>query len=169
MSMQSSFVYGYGFPCTTIEAENFISFINKHQNAINELMIIKHKQESQVEQLSSLLTFCNTYAKHLDTEIDIEDLKEIFGDIEDVCCHLFNIIALIMYIETHIHFCFEQGDAECDSPEAILLPQGYPWNFGETECKLQSEDDLKAIILPYAKELGIPENDIDYLNIEYYG
>lgn len=169
MSMQSSFVYGFGFECTNIDTEHFMNFIKNHDQSTIDI-IRKRIKDGAISQnhrtmLSDILQLCRNHKKD-ELYPDILELKETYDDISEP---LFSAIAEIMEQETEIPFEFQQGQEDVHSPECILFVQAYPWNLSYKAKELTSDDALREIMKPYAKELGVNSQDIDYLEIEYYG
>lgn len=173
MSMTTYIAYGYGFELKTITTENFIKFINKHMQTVNNLSQLDNQLTSDEvkSEINRLGIFCHFAKPDEITVLDIEDMAEDFKTIEDNFGHesMFSIIALIMQAETNIEFEYQQGQSDCDSQPSIILSTAMPWRFNQTEKALTSQDDLDTILKPYVNELHIPSADIGDLGIEYYG
>lgn len=173
MSMNSSFVYGYGFSCTGIEAEHILKFIFTHKHTVCSLIEQLHKNGGTSgehgDRLTKLIQKAET-AIASSTYPDINDLKEDIGsDPGDVETALYKTIADVMAEETNIRFEYQPGQEDMDSPEAILFVPTYPWYMNDTEKNLSCENELHEIMARYGGELGITYEDIDFMEIEYYG
>lgn len=152
MSMNSSFIYGYGFSCTCDET-SVRRFIKNHK----EIFCQSDKEYMQYQEL------IDDVGNHL-------DLEEFFADYECETNGLSGIgavIANIMSRETGIRFLYAVADDECGTEASVVFEQGLPWNFNEVEQKL-TEDRLEEICKGYCKELHI-NNAPDFLALEYYG
>lgn len=151
MSMNSSFCYGYGFPCDYTDRALF-DFIANHKTSFI--------QSDEEKELYDQMIYMD----------DFSDIEEIF---EDYSCKNNGVagtgavVANIMSRETGIHFAYCQEDDECETKASILLMEGLPWDFSEAEKKLTLES-LEELCLKYRKELRIPEPS-DYLALEYFG
>lgn len=173
MSMTSSIVYGYGFKLKTITTENFIKFINKNMQTVNNLAQPENQLTSDEikSEINRLGIFCHFAKPDEIAALDIDDMADDFKTIKDNFNNesMFSIIALIMQVETNIEFEYQQGQPDCDSEPSIILAAAMPWYFNRTEKALTSQDDLDIILKPYMDELHIPSADIGNLSIEYYG
>lgn len=151
MSMNSSFYYGYGFPCDYTDRALF-SFIKNHKTSF--------MQSDEEKKLYDQMI-------HMD---DFSDIDKIF---ETYSCENTGIegtgaaVANIMFRETGIRFAYCPENDECDTKASILLTESLPWSFNEAEKKLTLES-LEELCLKYCKELRIPEPP-DYLALEYFG
>jgi hypothetical protein len=152
--MRSSFVYGYGFIVDEIYDNVLIEFIKNHMRTFCASDIEKEMYEEMLE-----------YTKE---EYDLEDFFESYScdctGMEGRGAVISNIISR----ETGIRFDYQRGDGECNSYPSVLFVESYPWNLNEKEKNLTVES-LTEIVLPYVEELGLKKNNIDALEIEYYG
>ena len=154
MGMRSSFVYGYGFFVDEIPDGVIIEFIKNHKDTFC-------KSDKEKELYEEMLE----YTKE---EYDLEDFFESYGcdctGMEGNGAVISNIISR----ETGIRFEYQCGDADCDSYPSVLFAETYPWNYNEKEKSLTVES-LTEIMFPYIEELGLKKENIDALEIEYYG
>ena len=57
---------------------------------------------------------------------------------------------------------------DCGTEESVLFTEGFPWQFTEAELKLKATD-VEHLTAKFAKLLGIPDIDVNYQTLEYYG
>lgn len=152
MSMNGSFVYGYGFNCEC-DNKKLIEFVKIHKETFCE-------SDMEVELYEEMLE----YAEYGD---DLEDFFDGYScessDMEGNGA----VISNIMSRETGIRFKYCQPDGDCDTYAAVVFKENYPWELNDTEKNL-TEEKLQIICKKYMDELGI---DIEpcYLSLEYYG
>lgn len=150
MSMQSSFVYGFGFEVKNITDENLLDFIKHHKDEFCT-------SEDEIELFKNIPMHC--------------DLKEYF---EDYPCETSGhegfgaVISNVILRETGIGVEYQMGQEECYSYPSVLLKKCMPWDLKEKE-KILTKESLTEILTPYVKELGLKKQDIGFLEIEYYG
>lgn len=153
MSMNSSFIYGYGFNCDSDEGK-LIDFIKEHRETFC-------KSDREKELYNDMLNY---------TESEYYGLEDFF---EDYSCDntgmegMGAVIANIMSRETGIRFAYCQPDGDCNTLASVVFEEGYPWQLNENEKEL-TEEKLLNICKKYMNELGITDNP-DYLSLEYYG
>lgn len=150
MSMKSGFIYGYGFKFDC-ETRRFADFLSNHKEAF----CVADKEREVFSSFESLL-------EKEDFE-GIQELFETYSERESVG----PVVAFIMSQETGIRFDYCSADADCDTPEAILFAETYPWLLNDRE-KLVKEEELRDICRKYINELNITEKP-GFLEQEYYG
>ena len=150
MAMRSSFVYGYGFEFDC-DIRKFADFLSTHK----EDFCVADKEKEVFSSFENLL-------KKEDFE-SIQELFDTYSERESVG----PVVAFIMSQETGISFDYCSVDADCDTPEAILFAETYPWLLNDRE-KLVTEEELCGICRKYMNELDIAEKP-GFLEQEYYG
>lgn len=150
MSMKSDFIYGYGFKFDC-DIRKFSDFLSNHKKAF----CVADKEREVFSSFESLL-------EKEDFE-GIQELFETYSERESVG----PVVAFIMSQETGIRFDYCSADAECDTPEAILFAETYPWFLNDRE-KLITEEELCDICRKYMNELDITEKS-GFMEQEYYG
>lgn len=151
MSMQSDFIYGYGFPCDC-QCRRLFEFIENHKGSF-----LRNDEEKEL----------------YDRIIHMDDFSEIDEVFENYSCDntgtegVGAVIANIMSRETGIRFAYCPNHDECDTKASIVFAEGYPWQLNENEKEL-TEEKLSDIYKEYMDELGITDEP-DYLSLEYYG
>lgn len=154
MSMSSSHIYGYGFEFE-YKGAKFTEFLKKHKDSF----CISDKEKELYSKFEA-------YAKDKNWK-EIEFLLADYSGEANGIQNVGFVVANIMYRETGIRFVYCLPDGDCDTPEAILFEEAYPWSFTERE-RLLTEEELQEICLRYMDELGISDEP-DYLSQEYYG
>ena len=157
MSMRSSFVYGFGFEVENILDRVLLDFMINHKNTFCKTDI-----ENDL--------FCEV-VNFTDEDLDAYGLEDFFESYQCDCTGQEGVGAVISNVisrETGIMVEYQMGQSECGSYPSVLLAETYPWNYNEKERNLTVES-LTEILLPYAEELGLSKDDINALEIEYYG
>ena len=157
MSMRSSFVYGFGFEVENVLDRVLLDFMINHRNTFC-------KTEIENELFCEVVNFT-------DEDLYAYGLEDFFESYSCDCSGQEGCGAIISNIisrETGIRVQYEMGQSECCSYPSVLFTETYPWLCNEKEKNLTIES-LTEILLPYAEELGLSKDDIDALEIEYYG
>lgn len=152
MSMESGFIYGYGFHCDCDE-EKLIDVIKEHKEAFC-------KSDREKELYNAMLNYT-------EGEYDLEDFFEDYSCDNTGMKGNGAVIANIMSRETGIRFTYCPPNGDCDTAASIVFEETYPWLLNETEKEL-TEEKLLSICKKYMDELGIMD-DPDALSLEYYG
>lgn len=151
MSMNSSFIYGYGFN-SDCDEEKLISFIKEHR----ETFCDSAKKE---ELYNDILDYENS-------QYTLEDLFENYDYDTTGTEGLGAVIANIMSRETGINFIYCQPDETCNTLASVVFEESYPWLLNKTEKEL-TQEELSKICKIYMDELGI-SGEPDTLALEYY-
>jgi hypothetical protein len=151
MSMCSSFIYGFGFHCG-VEDQKLINFIKNHKETFC--------QSKEEFELYAEISSCTN-------KIYLEDLFEDYSCDATGITGMGAVIANIMFRETGIRFIYCLEDEDCDTPASIVFSEGYPWQENDIEKKL-TEEKLLNICKKYMDELGIIDQEPDYLTLEYF-
>lgn len=154
MSMNSSFIYGYGFPCDCKD-ETLIDFIHTHKEAF----CLSETEQALYQKLLEETT------KNLD--LDLENFFATYKCDVTGLEGLGAVIANIISRETGVRFIYCPSDNACDTPRSVVFEVSYPWQLNHIEREL-TEDQLTAICKAYMQELDI-EEEPDYLALEYFG
>jgi hypothetical protein len=155
--MTTSIIYGFGFNVDEISDERLIAFMIKHKDTF-----CKSDTENEL--------FCEV-VNLTDLDIDVYGIEDFF---EEYACDVSghegkgSVISNVISRETGIRMEYQMAQSDCDGYPSVLLVEAYPWNYNEKERNL-TIDSLTELLLPYAKELGLRERDIDGLEVEYYG
>lgn len=150
MSMESSFVYGYGFYCDCEEGK-LIDFIKEHKNTFC-------RSDADNDLYNELIEYTKD-------QYDLEDFFDCYYGDSGVGYGKEAVVANVISRETEIGFIGCPPDE--DHGASIIFEASYPWLLNEKE-KNVTKEDLKKICKKYMKELDIQGNP-DFLNLEYYG
>ena len=176
MGMRSSFVNGFGFCTRNITDEKILKFIRNHIDTIksynsihNEAInIIKNIRDDDIEALKNI---SESFFNATEFEDEYEYICDALYKISeyDVCCdRCLDVIAGIIGSELGINLSYQMAEDDCIGEPCILLEQAMPWQFNDTERNM-TQDDLRNAFQKYIIELGIEDEDSDYLEVEYYG
>ena len=177
MSMHASIIYGHGFEIEgSVFQPQMLRFVEKHISTLKYICTREHKNEKTVDRLKDEFTKVNI--DDCEPGEDYDEASERFPDLYDLLGNFsddiefrkgFDIVAMLIAEETGIRLDYETGQSsECRGCASILLPESMPWNYTDFERTL-TEDSFKEILKPYAIELGLSEEDIQFITVEYYG
>ena len=141
--------HGTGMEVTTVTGETLSRFIHKHASVLENCMLDKDRE--QVLLAADNPRTC--LAK-------LGSMEDPYTGIESP----FVIISLIMTEETGIQF--ETQAATEDDKVVVMLADGPVWVFNKAELAIESEESFKAILTPYAEELGLPATSISRFSID---
>ena len=170
MSIRSYYDQGFGFVLKDIDGRNVLKALANHERTI----------ERVTGETSSVFTDLYNYFKDNDRfefflvpiYFDTEKIKRLnrtgkLAQYGQMGFYL-NMLALVITAETGITVNASEGQSDINSSPAILMRKGMPWEYSATDLKT-TPDELKRALAPYAKELGVPEDSIGEVEIEYYG
>ena len=154
MSMNSWRMQGVGFPVFAGGARKVLGFFEAHRNTMHQTNVgVEERFQELVKSV----------------EEDGLDEDEILDGLNE----LFNIpagaVAAIMNQEQEV-LGFEgcSSDEETGAEASVLYTRSYPWEMMPLE-KEMTYDDIVRILSEYAKELGVPEDRIEDLDLEFWG
>lgn len=175
--MEHYTVNGYGFPVESVNCYDIVKFLKNHADKTMYSELWGDLGEALNDILADIDLDSLEYMKE-DTDFDnfdindpsVEKFYSIVDDISDYSEDNKDIItAIIEYELDGINLSYEPGQSdECIGYASIILKSGMPWDYNNTEKKL-TEEGLKKLFTPYAKELGIAVSEIGYLEIGYFG
>ena len=134
MSMHETQIYGYGFPCLFSD-DAFYDFVKNHKDTFCHSDVENQLFNDIMKQTDDYDVLCENYASHVSDE-----------------CGVGSVIANIMERETGILFEYRPNNSDCDTDASILLAEGMPYQFNDTE-KALTKDKLKEVIVKYMTEL----------------
>ena len=190
MSMRSSFSFGYGFDTNGVSVVNALQFLKKRMLGVMPL-VKKDKRisDAEIEAYDNLCLVLGILSEQSiekmvfsEDEDEWDNLDEALRnaidktEAADVCFYskrdvLLHVVCEVIASDTRLPMIFEPAQ-ECDDcigTPAIILPLASPWNMTEAEKKLASVDALADILKPYMEDLGIPDEEVEFKEIEYYG
>ncbi len=171
MSMRSYWVHGAGFSVDNLGAKETLQFLKDHIGTLRKV----GESEAALKILEKIDLEAEDWSVIDDLSCDLNQLSQeeniLLAELsDDAEYRLFrDTVALIIAKETGIGVNYEPGQSDdCYGEASIILPNGQPWDFDETEKKLTKED-FALLLEPYIKELGL-YCKVDFeIEIEYYG
>lgn len=148
--MYTGHCYGYGLDdeqLRMIPKENLVAFLLKNFDELKEHMecdlrdcnFDKLTSDEILERFSS---YESTYS------------SGIIGAMRD-------IMQAKMKISLHC--------ADGEDGQGIYMPQMMPWDMNENDLKIHSAEDLQTLFQPFLDELGIPDETVGDIDIEWWG
>lgn len=153
MSMSYGAVYGYGLNAKqleTINQEAIALFIKKRSNEFNKIWEDCKGKPLEDASLKEIIDFFYDY------ESDTGAYSQMA---------MIELIAEVMTKETGIRFAFVSFEENM----ALLFTEAMPWRLNEKEKALNSVEDLQKVFQPYLCDLGLPEEKIDAVEVEWWG
>lgn len=177
MSMRSSIIAGFGFSPKGADIEKVLRFLKNHADNIPD-----NKEAQEAVRSLDPDTVHQTLAGNPGIRIDawlpetcpaLAAVLDCFLDdsvSQEYLPCLYKAVADIIQQETSINMEYQSGQEDCIGNEGyIMLAEGMPWNFTQTERSLTRET-FAGILAPYVEELGLdPDKEIDWCEVEYYG
>ena len=171
MSWRSWFANGKGFYTGKVDDRNLLKFVYENRKYIPEKLMIDFPVIIKRMKTDPFFTLNIEY----DEDTMPVEMKESFKNLMNISSFsnlrdaLLYIAAEIMHVENNIWFQYMPGMDGCIGEEgAIFLANGAPWSFNPKERSI-SESDFLALCKKYAEKLGVPEEDIGDIEIEYFG
>lgn len=153
MSMSYGAVYGYGLNTKQLEAinqETLALFIKKHSSKFNKVWEDYEDKPLKEASLEEIIDFFYDY------ESDTGAYSQMA---------MIELVADVMTKETGIQFDFSSFEGDM----VLLFTEAMPWYLNEKEKKLTGIDKLQEIFNPYLCELGIENEKIDAVELEWWG
>lgn len=152
--MYTGHCYGYGLDdeqLRMISKENLVAFLLKNFDELKEHMECDLR-DCNFDKLTSdeILERFSSYDGDYGSGIG----SGILGAMRD-------IMQAKMKITLHY--------ADCEDGQAIYMPQMMPWDMNENDSKIRSEEDLQTLFQPFLDELGISEETVGDIDIEWWG
>lgn len=148
--MYTGHCYGYGLDneqLRMIPKENLVAFLLKNFDELKEHMECD-------------LRDCD-FDKLTPDEI-LERFSSYNGDYgSDIIGAMRDIMQEKMKITLHY--------ADYEDGQAIYMPQMMPWDMNENDLKIHSAEDLQTLFQPFLDELGISEETVGDIDIEWWG
>lgn len=146
MSWTMWHVNGSGFDVAEATPEAYKKFVLNHESSLRCAFL-----------WTSIDDFIR-YLKETDMKkVSIDDIRDAWDGIA-----VAEPIAIVIHQETDLHVA-SPGLSD-EGEDYVLFGTLYPWHMTERERKLTSYEELKEILMPYAKELGVPyEDDADLI------
>lgn len=151
--MYTGHCYGYGLDeeqLCMIPKENLVAFLRNHCDEL--------KERESFHQESNLKA-------DLDEMTDDEVLKHFSSYFGFYSSGIIGAMRDIMQAKMKITLHY----ADCEDGQAIYMPQMMPWDMNENDLKIRSAEDLQTLFQPFLDELGISDETVGDINIEWWG
>ena len=173
MSMETSMIYGFGFMTDKVKDNTLFGFVRdnlRHLSAVSRNCFQDMTDELSKRNMDFTGENVIHDASKILQNINHEEVDHIDDDfLYDLRNTLLNCIAEIMHNKEKIWFEYQPGqDGMLGEGGAIMLSACLPWNLSSAEKKL-TENDFVAICEKYTKLLGIPDEPIEDITVEYFG
>ena len=173
MSMETSMIYGFGFKTNKVKDKTLLNFVKDNMHRLSDTSRINF-QEMLDELVRHKMNFDTDDVIHEASKL-LQNLDEMETDhidddfLYDLRNTLLNCVAEVMHNEDKIWFEYQPGqDGMLGEGGAIMLSACLPWNLSSAEKKL-TEKDFVAICEKYTKLLGIPDEPVEDITVEYFG
>lgn len=153
MSMSYGAVYGYGLNTKQLEAinqETLALFIKRHSSKFNKVWEDCEDKPLEEASLKEIIDFFYDYESDTGTYSQMAMIE---------------LIADVMTKETGVRFGFFSFEEDM----VLLFTEAMPWRLNEKEKALNSVEDLQKVFQPYLCDLGLPEEKIDAVELEWWG
>lgn len=150
--MYTGHCYGCGLEdeqLRKIPKENLVAFLRNHFDELKE-HIECDLRDCNFDKLTSdeiLKRFSSYYSNY-------NHSGGIIGAIRDIMQEKMKIT---------LHY------ADCEEGQAIYMPQMMPLDMNENDLKIRSEEDLQTLFQPFLDELGISDETVGDIDIEWWG
>jgi hypothetical protein len=159
MSMQEYTISGIGFGLSTETVMDniykILDFLIDKENVVKQVTVNIHQHEKIIKLIKEA---------NKKNEIDEMEVNILIDELELP----YLISAIINYEQNILSVYGNRECAETDTPMNILYERGYPWEFTEREKELEYED-VKEMLMHYAKKLGVTKEEVQYQEYSYIG
>ena len=146
--MYTGHCYGYGLDghqLRKIPRENLAAFLRRYSTQLEECNKANNVLENSTDD--EVIEYFEAY----------EGLYSGSGVFCAVCDILYEKMGISLYY------------ADCEDEQAIYMPQMMPWDMTENDLNIHSENDLQILFQPFLNELGIPDEAVGSIDIEWFG
>lgn len=151
--MYTGHSYGYGLDneqLRMIPKKNLVAFLRNH---FDEL-----KERERFQQGTDLKA-------DLDELTDNEVLERFSSYYSSYSSGIIGAIRDIMQAKMKISLHYADGE----DGQGIYMPQMMPWGMNENDLKIRSTEDLQTLFQPFLDELGISDETVGAIDIEWWG
>lgn len=153
--MYTGHSYGYGLDneqLRMIPKKNLVAFLRNHFDELKERESFQQGTDlkADLDELTSdevLERFSSYYSNY-------NHSGGIIGAIRDIMQEKMKIT---------LHY------ADCEDGQGIYMPQMMPWDMNENDLKIRSAEDLQTLFQPFLDELGISDETVGDIDIEWWG
>ena len=175
MSNISSFDYGYGVYVSNVEYFDMLKYLHSHQEtmdavcgkSIHGVAVLHEKYKNAPHKFREYISEAHADMHMLFNEIKGSEYESAYNyDYDDAFNILMEIVTSVLSAETGMGLYYSRGQSDIGSRPAIILKCLLPWQFTEVEKHLTRED-FDRLFGKHIGELGLPEEDIEEIGIEY--
>lgn len=151
--MYTGHCYGYGLDeeqLRMIPKENLVAFLRNHFDELKERESLQQGTDLKAD---------------LDELTDNEVLKRFSSYYSSYSSGIIGAIRDIMQGKMKISLHY----ADCESGQAVYMPQMMPWDMNENDLKIRSAEDLQSLFQPFLDELGISNQTVGTIDVEWWG
>lgn len=151
--MYTGHSYGYGLDneqLRMIPKKNLVAFLRNHFDELKERESFQQGTDLKAD---------------LDELTDNEVLERFSSYYSSYSSGIIGAIRDIMQAKMKISLHYADGE----DGQGIYMPQMMPWGMNENDLKIRSTEDLQTLFQPFLDELGISEETVGDIDIEWWG
>lgn len=151
--MYTGHSYGYGLDneqLRMIPKKNLVAFLRNHFDELKERESFQQGTDLKAD---------------LDELTDNEVLERFSSYYSSYSSGIIGAIRDIMQAKMKISLHYADGE----DGQGIYMPQMMPWGMNENDLKIRSTEDLQTLFQPFLDELGISDETVGAIDIEWWG
>lgn len=151
--MYTGHCYGYGLDneqLRMIPKKNLVAFLRNHFDELKERESFQQGTDLKAD---------------LDELTDNEVLERFSSYYSSYSSGIIGAIRDIMQAKMKISLHYADGE----DGQGIYMPQMMPWGMNENDLKIRSAEDLQTLFQPFLDELGISDETVGDIDIEWWG
>lgn len=151
--MYTGHSYGYGLDneqLRMIPKKNLVAFLRNHFDELKECESFQQGTDLKAD---------------LDELTDNEVLERFSSYYSSYSSGIIGAIRDIMQAKMKISLHYADGE----DGQGIYMPQMMPWGMNENDLKIRSTEDLQTLFQPFLDELGISDETVGDIDIEWWG
>lgn len=151
--MYTGHSYGYGLDneqLRMIPKKNLVAFLRNHFDELKERESFQQGTDLKAD---------------LDELTDNEVLERFSSYYSSYSSGIIGAIRDIMQAKMKISLHYADGE----DGQGIYMPQMMPWGMNENDLKIRSTEDLQTLFQPFLDELGISDETVGDIDIEWWG
>lgn len=151
--MYTGHSYGYGLDneqLRMIPKKNLVAFLRNHFDELKERESFQQGTDLKAD---------------LDELTDNEVLERFSSYYSSYSSGIIGAIRDIMQAKMKISLHYADGE----DGQGIYMPQMMPWDMNENDLKIRSAEDLQTLFQPFLDELGISDETVGDIDIEWWG
>lgn len=151
--MYTGHSYGYGLDneqLRMIPKKNLVAFLRNHFDELKERESFQQGTDLKAD---------------LDELTDNEVVERFSSYYSSYSSGIIGAIRDIMQAKMKISLHYADGE----DGQGIYMPQMMPWGMNENDLKIRSTEDLQTLFQPFLDELGISDETVGAIDIEWWG